>query len=113
MCGGRSSILHYGPLIETNNLYAPTPNGQSLIALLNKSNTPHSKRCSLLKTLNTVHKLLTVICSKSILLHDADQNNHKNSQVWYIKKPFVRHHTNNVHITQTLVLSVTTVGLAI
>ena len=26
MCGGRSSILHYGPLIETNNLYAPTIN---------------------------------------------------------------------------------------
>ena len=25
MCGGRSSILHYGPLIETNYLYAPTP----------------------------------------------------------------------------------------
>jgi len=21
MCGGRSSILHYGPLIVTNNLY--------------------------------------------------------------------------------------------
>jgi len=28
MCGGRSSILHYGPLIETNYLYAPPPNGQ-------------------------------------------------------------------------------------
>jgi len=28
MCGGHSSILHYGPLIETNYLYAPTPNGQ-------------------------------------------------------------------------------------
>jgi len=28
MCGGRSSILHYGPLIETNHLYAPTQNGQ-------------------------------------------------------------------------------------
>ena len=40
MCGGRSSILHYGPLIETNNLYAPTPNGQSPSASLNKSNTP-------------------------------------------------------------------------
>ena len=25
-----SSILHYGPLIETNNLYALTPNGQSV-----------------------------------------------------------------------------------
>jgi len=25
MCGGRSSILHYGPLIETNNLIAPNP----------------------------------------------------------------------------------------
>jgi len=32
--------LHYGPLIETNNLYAPTPNGQSPSASLNKSNTP-------------------------------------------------------------------------
>jgi len=32
MCGGRSSILHYGPLIETNYLYAPT---------LNKSNNTH------------------------------------------------------------------------
>ena len=30
MCGGRSSILHYGPLIEINKLYAPTPNGQSV-----------------------------------------------------------------------------------
>jgi len=28
MCGRRSSILHYGPLIETNSLYVPTPNGQ-------------------------------------------------------------------------------------
>jgi len=32
MCGG--------PLIVTNNLYAPTPNGQSPSASLNKSNTP-------------------------------------------------------------------------
>ena len=38
MCGGRSSILHYGPLIETNYLYAPTPNGQSPSASLNKIN---------------------------------------------------------------------------
>jgi len=30
MCGGRSSILHFGQLIETNDLYAPTPNGQSV-----------------------------------------------------------------------------------
>ena len=28
MCSGRSSILYYGLLIETNHLYAPTPNGQ-------------------------------------------------------------------------------------
>jgi len=34
MCGWRSSILHYGPLIETNYLYAPT---QSPSASLNKS----------------------------------------------------------------------------
>jgi len=27
MCGGRSSTLHNGPLIETNHLYAPTPKG--------------------------------------------------------------------------------------
>jgi len=40
MCGGRSSILHYGQIIKTNYLYAPTPNEQSPIALLNKSNTP-------------------------------------------------------------------------
>jgi len=26
MYGGRHSVLHYGPL-ATNNLYAPTPNG--------------------------------------------------------------------------------------
>jgi len=38
MCGGRT-ILHYGPLIETD-LYAPTPNGQNPSASLNKSNTP-------------------------------------------------------------------------
>jgi len=29
MCDGRSSILHYGPLIETYNQYAPRPNGQN------------------------------------------------------------------------------------
>ena len=40
MCVGRSSILGYGPLIETNYLYAPTPNGQSPSASLNKCNTP-------------------------------------------------------------------------
>jgi len=40
MCGGRFSILHSGPLIVTNYLYAPTPNGQSSNALLMKSNTP-------------------------------------------------------------------------
>jgi len=40
MCGGRSSILHYGPLIEINYLYAPTPNGQSPSASVNKRNTP-------------------------------------------------------------------------
>ena len=28
MCGGRTSILHYGSLIEANNMYAPTPNGK-------------------------------------------------------------------------------------
>ena len=37
---GRSSILHYGPLMDTNYLYAPTPNGQSPSASLNKGNTP-------------------------------------------------------------------------
>jgi len=30
VCGGRFNILNYGPLIETNNGYAPTPNGQSV-----------------------------------------------------------------------------------
>jgi len=30
MCGRRCSILHYGPLIETNNMYAPTPNGKTV-----------------------------------------------------------------------------------
>ena len=39
MCSWRSSILHYGPLLETYYLYAPTPNGQSPSASLNKSNT--------------------------------------------------------------------------
>ena len=43
MCGGRFSILHYGPLIETNYMYAPTPNGQNLSASLNKSNAPRLK----------------------------------------------------------------------
>jgi len=28
MCDGRFSILHYGPLRETNNLYTLTPNLQ-------------------------------------------------------------------------------------
>jgi len=31
MRGGRSSILHYGPLIVTNYLYVPTPNGQARV----------------------------------------------------------------------------------
>ena len=30
MCGVRSSIFHYGSPIETDNLYAPTPNWQSV-----------------------------------------------------------------------------------
>ena len=29
----RSSILHYGPLIETNNLNYPTPNGNIRVRL--------------------------------------------------------------------------------
>jgi len=36
MCGGRSSILHYGPLIETNYLYTPPPNGKRPSVSLNK-----------------------------------------------------------------------------
>ena len=40
MYGGRSCILHYGPLIVTNNLYSPTPNVQSPSASLNKINPP-------------------------------------------------------------------------
>jgi len=40
MCGGRPNILHYGPLKQINFMYAPTPNGQSPSASLNKSNTP-------------------------------------------------------------------------
>jgi len=27
---GAPVSMHYGPLIETNNMYAPTPNGQSV-----------------------------------------------------------------------------------
>ena len=34
------SILHYGPLIVTNNLHAPTPNGQSPSGSLNKITPP-------------------------------------------------------------------------
>ena len=41
MCGGRSSILHYGPLIETNYLYAPTPNGQKPECVAKQKQYPH------------------------------------------------------------------------
>ena len=41
MCGGRSSILHYGPLTETNYTHAPTPNGQSPSVSLKKQYPPH------------------------------------------------------------------------
>jgi len=54
MCGGRSCILHYGPLIETNYLNAPTPNGQSPSASLNKSNTPHTHDMAIGGQLNKV-----------------------------------------------------------
>ena len=53
MCGGRSSILYYGPLIETNYLYAPTPNGQSPSASLNKSIPPDVLNVIALWTLET------------------------------------------------------------
>jgi len=42
---GRSSILHYGPLIVTNYLYAPTPNVQIPSASLNKIYTPPLRNC--------------------------------------------------------------------
>jgi len=56
MCGGHSSILHYGPLKETNYLYASTPNGQSPSAWLNKSNnrTPLPNMCQLWVTTEPV-----------------------------------------------------------
>jgi len=41
MCGGRSSILQYGPLIETNTLYAPTPNGN--VRVRRKINAPRPR----------------------------------------------------------------------
>ena len=41
MCGGCSSILHYGPLIETNNLYVPTPNGQKPECVAKLTQYPH------------------------------------------------------------------------
>jgi len=40
MYGGRSSTLHYGSLIETNNLYAPTPNGQKSEYVVNNLYAP-------------------------------------------------------------------------
>ena len=43
MCGGRSSILHYGPLIETNYLYAPTPNGQKPECVAKQTQYPQDK----------------------------------------------------------------------
>jgi len=40
MCGSRSSILHYGPLKETNNLCTLTPNVQKSECVVNKRITP-------------------------------------------------------------------------
>jgi len=40
MCGGRSSILHYGPQIETNKLYVPTPNGQKPACVAKQTQYP-------------------------------------------------------------------------
>ena len=43
MCGGRSSILHYGPLIETNNLYVPMLNGQKPECVAKQTQYPPSQ----------------------------------------------------------------------
>ena len=68
MCGGRSSILHYGPLIETNYLYAPTPNGQSPSVSLNKSNT----------TTNSLNYCeIIFICGTFYFLSFVGMSNHK------------------------------------
>jgi len=49
MCGGRSSILHYGPLIETNYLYAPTPNGQKPECVAKQTQYPPLQNCPLIE----------------------------------------------------------------
>ena len=71
MCGGRSSILHYGPLIETNYLYAPTPSG-----LLNKSNTPPVKLqffCTKLwLQVNLICDLQSSNLAKNLVLNPGD-----------------------------------------
>jgi len=45
MYGGRSSILHYGPLIDTNYLYAPTPNGQMPECVAKQKQYPPPLHC--------------------------------------------------------------------
>ena len=83
MCGGRSSILHYGPLIEINYLYAPTPNGQSPSASLNKSNTtPLWRDCSVASlldysTYNNTHRVAIVYSQRQETDHISGRNNIK------------------------------------
>jgi len=55
MCGGRSSILHYGPIIETNYLYAPTPNGQKPECVAKQKQYPPTVSEALWWTLNILY----------------------------------------------------------
>ena len=43
MCGGRSSVLHFGPLIEANNLYAPVQKGNVRVRRKINAIPPHDR----------------------------------------------------------------------
>ena len=75
MCGGRSSILHYGPLIETNYLYAPTPNGQKPECVAKQKQYPPPRRSRIIfaKYLKSAIKLMFYARTRGTELVQFDQ----------------------------------------
>ena len=69
MCGGRSSILHYGPLIETNYLYAPTPNGQKPECVAKQKQYTHPDSVPWSLTIQSLKPLTNSKLKKSLILN--------------------------------------------
>jgi len=99
MCGGRSNILHYVALIETNNMFATTPNGQSPSASLNKSNTPSLDACVKNELLmvrfkwDKITMMFTNQCWKT-----ASNQTHTNKQNWEQNHAYTKFSTQIIKV---------------